>query len=389
VVPTTRSFTNYYLVEWRNATKYDQMVKTAYVTNYSDDDEWQVERVPYNIPGALVYYRNTKYSNGYDMYPNFPADPSYGPKNSLLVVDMHPEPLRFNVPGRSYPATLGSTADAYDAALTLNGSQAFTLNSISTSAGEITGPFNFSAKMNVRNFNDFQGNYPGFYAGDPCPSGSVCFTNFGGGAVLPARGPYSTRITDFNGVALPDWYGIPMSAIDGGNSITGSGNPGDDNVHYGVNIDLLTQAGDGSTGTLRFWNYSVDMHTSVSSEIVGRNSFDVHYTTVVENNNPSETSGVLALMYQLDPKLKFTSFTAVNGTVDVQAVPKIGPILEFILLGTEPGQKITATLNAHYEGDAVTLETLMAATDGQNSRGPYFLQQDVQEFVTFMPMVSH
>ncbi len=61
VTPFTKYHTQYYLVEWRNATKYDQMVQTAYITTASGANQWTVERVPYNIPGALVYFRNTQY----------------------------------------------------------------------------------------------------------------------------------------------------------------------------------------------------------------------------------------------------------------------------------------------------------------------------------------
>ncbi len=60
VVPISQYATNYYLIEWRTKTKYDQMVKTAYVTTDSDTNLWTVERVPYNIPGALIYYRNAR-----------------------------------------------------------------------------------------------------------------------------------------------------------------------------------------------------------------------------------------------------------------------------------------------------------------------------------------
>ncbi len=51
VVPYDKLHDSDYLVEWRTKTKYDQMVKTAYLTTDSTDDTWRVERVPYNIPG--------------------------------------------------------------------------------------------------------------------------------------------------------------------------------------------------------------------------------------------------------------------------------------------------------------------------------------------------
>ena len=83
VVPTTTSYPNYYLVEWRTATKYDRMLKTAYVKNIDDEDEWKVERVPYNIPGALLYYCNTRYSNGYQLALQSHGFPQHRSRNIL------------------------------------------------------------------------------------------------------------------------------------------------------------------------------------------------------------------------------------------------------------------------------------------------------------------
>ena len=89
VTPFSETHNQYYLVEWRNGTKYDQMVQTAYVTTDSGDNLWRVERVPYNIPGALVYFRNTGYSGTYNQTPNYTDPPSFGPKYQLLLVDMN------------------------------------------------------------------------------------------------------------------------------------------------------------------------------------------------------------------------------------------------------------------------------------------------------------
>ena len=137
--PAAKSYTSYYLVEWRGKTKYDSMAQTAYVTNYSDEDEWQVDRVPYNIPGALVYYRNTKYGSTYALRPNHADSPSYGPKYQLLVVDMNPRPLRVG-PAKPYTSVLGNRTASYDAALTLQPSQAFTLTQVNAAPSPLVGP---------------------------------------------------------------------------------------------------------------------------------------------------------------------------------------------------------------------------------------------------------
>ena len=69
VSPSTRTFANYYLVEYRSKTKYDSNL-VAYISNSFTGSEWHIERVPYNIPGALVYYRNAKYPNSYSQRQN-------------------------------------------------------------------------------------------------------------------------------------------------------------------------------------------------------------------------------------------------------------------------------------------------------------------------------
>ena len=110
---TTGSFTfpHYYMVEWRNLDGFDEGLQYAYDSTFLrfDTGEWLVERVPYNAPGALVWYRNLAYSvNGINNYTFDP--PSLGAKGMLLIVDSHFEPLRrepgtggcalCNLPGR-------------------------------------------------------------------------------------------------------------------------------------------------------------------------------------------------------------------------------------------------------------------------------------------------
>ena len=249
--PSTKSYTNYYLVEWRGETKYDSMVRTAYVTNYSDVDEWQVERVPYNIPGALVYYRTTKYPSTYSQRPFYADPPSYGPKNKLLVVDMNPGPLRYGA-SLPYMSYLNSRSASYDAALTLQPSRAFSLSQINAVPAPIVGPFDFSAKPAVTSFHDAMGYYPGYYYGTPCPAGYVCFNNRDGSAVIPAVDKYSVRITDYDGIPLTDLYGEAWTP-----SWFGSGNPGDEGVQHGLHIALTKSTGD--TGTIKTWNAFVDI----------------------------------------------------------------------------------------------------------------------------------
>lgn len=248
VVPTALSYPNYYLVEWRTATKYDKMLKTAYVTNYSDPYEWQVERVPYNIPGAVLYYGNARYQkHNYGLEPFMSSPPSIGPKSTLLVVDMNYEPLRLGDTG----VVLDARRAGYDAALTLQPTKAFSITQVDSGGTILTGPWDFPSKPAVKQFDDANGYYAGLYAGPPCGE-TYCFVNEGGSAVIPAFGKYTTRITHYDGTPYPELYGKSAELYGGkypGLKL-GTGNPGDARVQCGVRIKLLSKSSDGKTAKL-------------------------------------------------------------------------------------------------------------------------------------------
>jgi immune inhibitor A len=302
VVPTTKSYSNYYLVEWRSKTKYDSMMKTAYYFK----DAVSVEHVPYNIPGAVVYYRNTKYVNTDAQYGNYPDAPSYGPKYQLLVVDMNPGAVRFqqsNGGWRYFNSRIGS----YDAALTLQPSQAFTISAVS--GVNIITPTLIPAKTAVTNFDDSQGYYAGYLLRQPVRAGYICAHNRDGSAVIPAKDLYSTRITNFAGAPLYGLYGAGY-----GPSWLGSGNPGDDNVQYGVNFELVSKAGDDaydSTAVIRFGELDGPYHASVDPTEIASNEAATHfitYTMVLDNDNAGNTlSQERRFEYVLDPTVDFVS----------------------------------------------------------------------------------
>ena len=381
VVPFNRQFTNYYLVEWRSdsqTSKYDQSLRTAYVTTDSTVDTWRVERVPYNIPGALLWYRNTKYGQSYSQIPNYGDPPSYGPKNKILVVDMNYQPLRL-FDGDGYEGSLNSRAASYDAALTLQPSQAFGLSKV---YGLIAGPFSFVSKPAVTGFNDALGYYAGFYYGDPCPPGYICFANRDGSAVIPARGKYSTRITDFGGNPFYDFYGegFPPSWL-------GSGNPGDDMVQYGVNVKLLSQSADHMTGTVRVYNYSVDFETSARRGTnISPNHGEVIYTTVVTNSG-TEPGLNISITYNLDSGLNFVS-TDCPGTLTTGQAPE-GMVKVCNLPTLAAGATRTIHLiaeSAHVPYDATTR---IEANDGQVLRGPWWYEFTIPLLRPyFLPVVA-
>ncbi len=91
----TSSKAQYYLVEWRNFDGFDKGLQYAYDTTYqSADGQWKVEKIKYNAPGALVWYRDTAFGNTNHVTSNTTALPSAGSKGGLLIVDSHFDPLR-------------------------------------------------------------------------------------------------------------------------------------------------------------------------------------------------------------------------------------------------------------------------------------------------------
>ncbi len=239
VVPSSTSYPNYYLLEWRSKSKYDRMLKTAYAKNLDNENEWRVERVPYNIPGAVLYYCNTLYGNTYQLSGSLTAPPSIGPKYPLLIVDMNYQPMRLD----DNQTILDSRIASYDAALTLHASRRFTISQIVTDAGILKGPWTFSAKPPVTRFDDAFGYYAGLFAGPPCKQ-KYCYANQGGSAVIPALGKYTTRITHYDGSPYIELYGTKYRG-----SYLGSGNPGDEGLQCGVRIELQSKSANNKRAT--------------------------------------------------------------------------------------------------------------------------------------------
>jgi immune inhibitor A len=331
VAPYTDFNANYYLVEWRNATKYDQMVQTAYVTTDSDDNLWEVERVPYNIPGALVYYRNTAYTNTYAQYGNYGDPPSYGPKYQLLLVDMNPTPVpvgSFGETGYFFNPRVGS----YDAALTLDSTDYWEVSAVYGVPNP--GPFEYPSKPPVTDFNDSLRYYAGFRYNPS--TGGIGVPN--DSAVIPARDLYSVAIWNRNTGNLMSWWQeeyawekLYEQTDPSGLSWLGNGAPGYDNVQHGVNVELLSVAEDGEYGVLRFYNYSVDFPTTVSGERV-LSDFVLTTVTEVTNQGPRNAYDAWTETY-LDTSVCFD-----ETMIEVTAVSSLGGELPFDLIEDAPGE---------------------------------------------------
>jgi hypothetical protein len=179
------------------------------------------------------------------------------------------------------------------------------------------------------------------------------------------------------------FYGYPWAP-----SWLGSGNPGDDNVQYGVNIDLVSKAGDdayNSTATLRFRNYSVDFDTTAVPSIAG-STYRVVYTTEIANLG-QETAEDVLYEIDLDSALALTSVNvegAAGASGAVESSDSVG-----VTVGDIPaGDTVTVTVVGEMPLSLgpVSLESAVYGFDGQVERGPYYVGSYSSNSVIYFPI---
>ncbi len=268
VVPFSQTFEKYYLAEWRDVNGlFDTALNDPYQTVYSDSDEWVIDHMAFN-PGLVVMLRDTEQPFDYELGSNLTAGPSFGAKHGLLTVESHFMPKRFDT---KFPNVSGGYVGPNLNGRVLPGDGSFGFNTTNTWTSRLGVDYaqgiyvwppletkTWAGDPGVPAFHDSMGYQPGyFYPG----SGSRVYSNdTDASAVVPAKGNYTTRITRINGSPFYQLYGVDL-----GTTVLGSGNPGDDNVQYGVHVQVEQQAND--QGTVKFWNalYDVDASGSVSA----------------------------------------------------------------------------------------------------------------------------
>ncbi|WP_147063256.1 immune inhibitor A domain-containing protein [Knoellia locipacati] len=237
--PGKHDYAQYYLVEWRNFDGFDKGLQYAYDTTYQKlggDGAWKVEKIKYNAPGALIWYRDTSYGNANHVLNNLTSLPSEGAKGGLLIVDSHFDPLRRSGANAALdPSTLKnlpSRPQSSNAAFNLFGTYPF--NECSTKA-DFTGEAcnTFGKQSAVSSFTDNKGWYPGFEVRD---NGDLFYRDADASTVVPSvhNQPYSVRVVDQRGAALPQYYGEDIGAA----TVLGDGNPATDGVGYGTGVSI-------------------------------------------------------------------------------------------------------------------------------------------------------
>ncbi|MEU8114916.1 immune inhibitor A domain-containing protein [Micromonospora sp. NPDC048947] len=244
----TEVHAQYYLAEWRNFDGFDKGLKYAYDTIYSHE-AWKVDRISYNAPGMLVWYRDTALGDVNHVTGQMTALPSYGAKGGLLIVDSHFDPLRRTgeaaVKDPSVTDNLPSRPQSSNAAFTLQRTYPFT--ECLEAADEPYSAYctKFKGLPPVKAFTDAKGYYPGIEMRD----GAAYARDSDASVVLPSRdnAPYTTRVTNPDGSPAPEFYGVTLG---GGAIVLGTGNPGDQGVNYGVSLTIKKAAGDNSSAMI-------------------------------------------------------------------------------------------------------------------------------------------
>jgi hypothetical protein len=221
--------------------------------------------MPATTPGMTVSYRDGSEGFDYTLFDSIADSPSYGPKFGLLVVDSHFEPVRFDTTFANFQDgwvgyTVYGRTKSGNAAFGLTPTNEWTARlGFDVDAGEyMTTPLEtktWDSMPPVPAFHDSYNYYPGFYY----PGGSFVYLHDSDSSVvLPAKGDYSTRITDVDGDPLEALYGVPIGP--GG---LGTGNPGDDHVQFGVHAEVLSAEEDDSSATVMIWNNLYEVETAI------------------------------------------------------------------------------------------------------------------------------
>jgi immune inhibitor A len=244
----TATAAHYYMAEWRNLSGFDKGLSYAYDSTYTPEPNtggaWRVEKVQYNAPGLLVWYRDTAYGNDNHVTSNTFDAPSIGSKGGLLLVDSHFDPMRHKGAALAayeedglgnFPARMAVSDNAFTFWGTNKAKDCFTVDNDPAQLHCTQ----YGNRRAVKTFTDAKGWYPGVEViGE-----DLFFRDIDASVVLPSLGNefYSTRVVGPNGQPLPDFYGLDL----GGGHILGTGNPGDEGKQLGVTF-TLKKAGKGN-----------------------------------------------------------------------------------------------------------------------------------------------
>ncbi len=270
VVPVEQVNQRYYTIEWRDNNGFDKSLNNPYYVAYSTPveppPELDVDRIPATTPGMIIAYRDM--GQGFDYYisDDLETGISYGPKYGLITIDSHFDAVRFNTKFDAFQNgwvgyTMYGRTKSGNAAFGLTPTNQWTARlGYDVDLGEyLTEPLEtktWASMPPVHAFHDSFGYYPGLYY--PGTGGVVYEHDWDSSAAIPAKEPYSTRVTDLDGNILYELHGAPI-----GPASLGTGNPGDEHLQYGLHAEVV--AGNDEKATIRLWNSLFEVNSSAKA----------------------------------------------------------------------------------------------------------------------------
>jgi immune inhibitor A len=253
----TFMFPHYYMAEWRNLDGFDEGLKYAYDSTFLryDTGEWLVERVAYNAPGMLVWYRNLRYSIN-DVGNHLYDPPSLGAKGFLLIVDSHFEPLRRIVgTGGCALCNMLSRPQASNAAFNTWGTYPFQEGFEEADGTIVLSPA--PAQPGVDTFTDALGWVPGIEV--RLDLGGFYFRDADASVVVPSTGgaDYDWRVVWPDGSPAYDFYGDGWGSGDPRDGFTAGAydpNVPNEGVEVGTQVEIVNVAKDNTWATVHIWN---------------------------------------------------------------------------------------------------------------------------------------
>jgi uncharacterized repeat protein (TIGR01451 family) len=312
----------------------------------------------------LVYLRNESRSFDYTLSDSWYDPPSYGPKHALLLVDSHYWPMSWSNYKYASGANLRITSRCQpaNAAFTLQDTTPFTLRlGYNPANGQyLDTPLEtktFPAQPAVKQFHDSLGYYPGLWFRPE--TGGLYFWQVDASMVVPAKGNYTTRITDLKQNPFTPLYGYDL-----GDTVLGSGNPGDAGVQYGLHLAITSQAEDGSWGQIKSWNgpaleaptvtanrTSVKVGQTLTYTVKVRNTSPVPQMITITDLIPANTTYVYGSFYDAAKNAIVWNTTVQGGatqnisfTVKVNAGTPIGTMITNTVTVTDDALGSTAAL---------------------------------------------
>jgi hypothetical protein len=294
VVPYNQKYPHYYMLEWRNdkGSIASEGHKGQYYSLTHDQDGWAVDKFAANVPGMLVWYRNTFYSNNNPVSGGrYYESPATGPKGELLLVDSHFEPVTWSngfwnpETGKINPR-FSNRRGAMDGAFSMNDTPAWMIHDNAVLSDTV---MDFGSRPAVPMFDDTKASVPGWlWTGD----GSVYHRiDQASSVVIPAAHDYSTRIRGLDetgtmpGDDFTDFWGFTV-----GGQVLGSGNPG--LAAYGVSVEIVEQGADGSWGKVRIMN-DLNAEFSPSMPAPTNGADQMHHVDIANHTTKIQTFNIM------------------------------------------------------------------------------------------------